>query len=192
MIDLDSIQFNEQGLVPVIAQDRDGAVLMLAYANREAVERTLETDYMHYWSRSRNRLWKKGETSGHTQRVISLKLDCDNDTILAQVNQTGPACHTNEPTCFGAQSLNVLAELREVFQERVENPQPNSYVNNLLSEPRRLRQKIGEEGVEVTLAQSKAELIAETADLLFHLHLLLFSEEIEWQDVLAELKSRRE
>lgn len=101
MLDSAKIVFNEQGLVPVVAQDattRD--VLMLAWANAGALQKTLETGYMHYFSRSRNRLWKKGETSGHVQQLVALKLDCDGDAILAIVNQTGPACHTGEKVCF--------------------------------------------------------------------------------------------
>ncbi len=101
MTDLSTIAFNDQGLVPVIAQDATTReVLMLAWASKEALEKTLETGTMHYFSRSRNRLWKKGETSGHVQKLIELKLDCDNDAILALVHQTGPACHTGEKVCF--------------------------------------------------------------------------------------------
>jgi phosphoribosyl-AMP cyclohydrolase len=101
MLDISQVVFNEQGLVPVIAQDAvTREVLMLAWANAEALQKTLETGYVHYFSRSRNRLWKKGETSGHVQKLVELKLDCDGDAILALVNQTGPACHTGEKVCF--------------------------------------------------------------------------------------------
>jgi phosphoribosyl-AMP cyclohydrolase len=97
---LDKIKYNADGLIPVIAQSVSGEVLMLAYANADSLAQTLETGYMHYYSRSRNSMWKKGETSGHFQKVISLKLDCDYDTILATVEQTGPACHTLASNCF--------------------------------------------------------------------------------------------
>lgn len=98
---IDSIRFNEQGLVPVIAQQHDtNEVLMLAWMNADAVRETLETSRVCYWSRSRKALWRKGETSGHTQKLIELRLDCDNDSLLVLVDQTGPACHTNRPSCF--------------------------------------------------------------------------------------------
>lgn len=100
--DLDTLSWNDGGLLPVVAQDAgDGRVLMVAWANREALERTLQTGFMHYWSRSRKKLWKKGETSGNIQEVVSLHTDCDADTVLARVRMTGPACHTGEGTCFG-------------------------------------------------------------------------------------------
>ncbi len=98
---LDRIAFDSRGLVPAIAQDNaTGAVLMLAWMDREAVQKTLATGQVHYWSRSRRALWRKGETSGHTQELVEFRIDCDNDTILVRVNQTGPACHTGQPTCF--------------------------------------------------------------------------------------------
>lgn len=191
MIDLDEIRWNEQGLVPVIAQDVDGRVLMLAYADREALQRTLETGYMHYWSRSRAMLWKKGETSGNVQRVVSLHLDCDHDTVLARVEQAGPACHTGQPTCFGDPSLSVLDELWGVFADRQAHPSDESYVSGLLSDERRLRQKVGEEAVEVALEDDDEALPREAADLLFHLLVLLFARERPWSDVLVELENRR-
>lgn len=191
MLDLDRIQWNEQGLVPVIAQGVDGRVLMLAYANRDALEKSLETGWMHYWSRSRAALWRKGETSGHTQRVVSLHLDCDGDAVLARVVQTGPACHTNAPTCFGDPSADVLADLWTVFADRAESPKPDSYVNSLLANPQRLRQKVGEEAVEVVLADSNESLTSEAADLLFHLCVLLYAQGLTWSDVMNELQRRR-
>ena len=191
MIDLDSIQWNEQGLVPVIAQDVDGRVLMLAYASRESLQRTLDTGEMHYWSRSRQALWKKGETSGNAQRVASLHLDCDQDTLLARVEQTGPACHTGSSTCFGDQPTSVLDELWEVFEQRQAHPSEASYVSGLLSDERRVRQKVGEEAVEVALEADDAALPREAADLVFHLLVLLFARQRPWSDVLAELERRR-
>lgn len=191
MIDLERIRWDENGLVPVITQDIDGRVLMLAYANRDSLEKTLETGDLYYWSRSRSELWKKGEISGNTQQLKALHLDCDGDAILARVVQRGPACHTDKPTCFGDQPANVIEELAKVFEDRQINPSAESYVNKLLEDERRLRQKIGEEAVEVTLAASPDELIAESADLMFHLLLLLYKNQLEWSDVLRELKSRR-
>jgi len=191
MIDLGQVRWDDRGLVPVIAQDGDGRVLMLAYADREALEKTVETGLMHYWSRSRNELWQKGATSGHVQRVRSLHLDCDGDAVLARVAQTGPACHTGQATCFGEAQGTVLHELQRVFQDRQQNPKTDSYVNKLLHEPRRLRQKVGEEAVEVALADSADALRAEAADLVFHLLLALFQAGLSWSDVLAELERRR-
>lgn len=191
MIELGAIQWTSEGLVPIIAQNRSGEVLMLAYANRQALEMTQETGFMHYWSRSRKMIWKKGESSGHTQRLISLHLDCDQDAVLARVDQVGPACHTNASTCFGELSDSVLQELAKIFVSREQNPQPGSYVNQLLDTPRRVRQKVGEEAVEVTLASTRAELISESADLAFHLLLLLHTEGISWNEILEELSRRR-
>ena len=191
MIDLDEIQWNEQGLVPVIAQDVDGRVLMLAYANREALAQTLDTGWMHYWSRSRRKLWQKGETSGNVQRVVSLHLDCDGDTVLARVEQTGPACHTGTSTCFGDVAPAVLDELWAVFEDRQAHPSDASYVSGLLSDERRLRQKLGEEAVEVALEADDDALVSEAADLVFHLLLVLYARDRRWADVLVELERRR-
>jgi len=191
MIDLDAVKWSDAGLIPVIAQARDGRVLMLAYANREALEKTIETGLMHYWSRSRRALWQKGETSGHTQRVVSLQLDCDHDTLLARVEQTGPACHTGQATCFGDVEPDILTRLWQVFEERKNSQNPDSYVKKLLEKPRRLRQKVGEEGVEVALAETNEELVYEAADLVFHLCVLLFSQGLSWQDLTQELERRR-
>jgi phosphoribosyl-ATP pyrophosphohydrolase/phosphoribosyl-AMP cyclohydrolase len=191
MINLDAIKWNDAGLIPVIAQATDGRVLMLAYANTEALEKTLETGVMHYWSRSRQQLWQKGETSGNIQKVISLSLDCDNDTILAKVEQTGPACHTGEATCFGDVEPDIFTQLWQVFKQRQANQDEDSYVNKLLDNPRRLRQKIGEEGVEVALADTDDELTYEVGDLIFHLSVLLFSKGFTWEQIFDELQRRR-
>lgn len=191
MIDLKNVKWDAAGLVPVIAQEVDGRVLMLAYADREALEKTMESNVMHYWSRSRQRLWQKGASSGHVQNVISLHLDCDGDTVLARVKQTGPACHTGSPTCFGESGTDIIHELWRVFEQRVKAKDPESYVNRLLQDERRMRQKIGEEGVEVALADRDEDLIYEAADLVFHLCLLLFARNLSWSDLLAELQRRR-
>ena len=191
MIALDEVRWNEQGLVPVIAQDVDGRVLMLAYADREALQASMETGAMHYWSRSRGRLWKKGETSGHVQRVQSLHLDCDGDTVLARVEQTGPACHTGSATCFGDEPSSILDELWRVFERRRAQSSEDSYVARLLGDERRLRQKVGEEAIEVALEADDEALAREAADLVFHLLVLLFARQRPWSDVLTELARRR-
>lgn len=191
MIDLERIRWSSDGLVPVIAQSVEGCVLMLAYADRSALERTVRTGRMHYWSRSRQRLWQKGETSGHTQQVVSLHLDCDGDAILARVVERGPACHTGARSCFGEVDSGILQELRELFAERSRAPHPDSYVGRLLSDERHLRRKLGEEAVETALTESSEELVREAADLVFHLGVLLFAEGVAWADVWAELERRR-
>jgi len=192
MIDLHDVRWDADGLVPVIAQDDvDGRVLMLAYADPDALRQTLETGYMHYWSRSRGQLWKKGETSGDVQRVRSLHLDCDNDAVLARVAQTGVACHTGAPTCFGGGPPTVLDELGDVVRDRAGRSQDDSYVAGLLADERRLRQKVGEEAVEVALEADDEALTHEAADLVFHLLVLLFARERPWSDVLRELERRR-
>ena len=115
---------------------------MLAYADGEALRRTRKTKYMHYWSRSRKAYWKKGETSGHTQKVKSLQYDCDRDTILARVEQTGPACHEGTETCFGGGRGSFLPRLEETIRDRKKNPRKGSYTNRLLDDPALLRDKV--------------------------------------------------
>lgn len=192
MINVDDVQWDADGLVPVVAQDAvDGRVLMLAYADASALRRTLETGYMHYWSRSRAQLWKKGATSGNVQHVRSLHLDCDGDAVLARVAQTGVACHTGAPTCFGDEGPTVLDELGDVVRDRAGRSEAESYVAGLLGDERRLRQKVGEEAVEVALEADDEALTREAADLVFHLLVLMFARERPWADVLSELERRR-
>jgi phosphoribosyl-AMP cyclohydrolase / phosphoribosyl-ATP pyrophosphohydrolase len=187
---LEEIQFDQRGLVPVIAQDATtNAVLTLAYANREAVEKTLMSGEAHYYSRSRAELWRKGATSGNTQRVVEVSLDCDGDALLYRVEPRGPACHTGEETCFfttvegegiegdgdeydlGAM-LNKLAVT--ISQRHREMPE-GSYTARLLAERTgRVAQKVGEEAVEVVVAALAGERLAEeAADLVYHLLVLL-------------------
>jgi phosphoribosyl-ATP pyrophosphohydrolase/phosphoribosyl-AMP cyclohydrolase len=185
------IRFDERGLVPVIAQDATtGAVLTLAYANREAVERTLESGEAHYYSRSRGELWRKGATSGNTQRVVEVRVDCDDDALLYRVEPRGPACHTGEESCFfttlaggGVDPGNgVEADFGAVVdrlvatiaQRRREMPE-GSYTARLLGGgTERVAQMVGEEAVEVVVAALKDERLAEeAADLLYHLLVLL-------------------
>lgn len=194
--ELGEVRWDGRGLVPVIVQSAvDGRVLMLAYADREALEKTLETGELHFWSRSRRRLWRKGETSGHTLKALSLHLDCDGDAVLARAIPRGPVCHTGAATCFGDLELgppaDVLAELWRVFEERARKPRPDSYVSALLRDERRLRRKIAEEGLEVALTEGREELVYEAADVVFHLCVLLFAQGLPWEEVLAELARRR-
>jgi phosphoribosyl-ATP pyrophosphohydrolase/phosphoribosyl-AMP cyclohydrolase len=189
---------SEKVLIPVIAQDaRTNDVLMMAWADAEAVRRTKKTGYMHYWSRSRKKYWKKGEESGHVQRLVSLHYDCDKDTILARVIQEGPACHTGKATCWTEKPWRVhpaIDELLAVFAERKRKPKKGSYTNKLLDDPARLREKLIEEVCELEMAvrsNKKGEIAEEGADVLYHYLLLLFSSGVTFQDVADVLERRR-
>lgn len=184
-------------LIPVIAQDvKTNSVLMLAYADREAVAATRRTGQMHYWSRSRARLWRKGEESGHTQKVVSLHYDCDRDTLLARVEQTGPACHRGTYSCFAKApfpAADIFARLEAVIADRKRRPKRGSYTNRLLADRALARDKVLEEASEVAMAVkgSKREaVIAEAADLLYHALVLLASRGVTLDDVRAELERR--
>ena len=185
-------------LVPVIAQDaRTNNVLMLGYASAEALRLTRKTGFLHFWSRSRSKLWKKGESSGNTLRVVSLHRDCDRDAILARVVAAGPTCHTGAYSCFAKKpfpSRTVLDELLEVFADRKRNPSPDSYVCKLLADREKSLKKVGEEAVEFVLAAKggqKGRAVCEAADVVFHLLLAMFAHGIRLADVEAELKRRR-
>ena len=181
--DADSISFDERGLVPCVVQDwRTGEVLTLAYMNEQALARTRDTGELHLYSRSRQELWHKGETSGNTQTVISLRVDCDGDSLLALVDPAGPACHTGERTCFHRGQLRpaapyeVLPALERTVLERTRTRPPGSYTVELLSDPRRAEAKVLEEAEEVTRAareESDVRVDEEAADLLYHLLVLL-------------------
>ncbi|MFQ5795244.1 MAG: bifunctional phosphoribosyl-AMP cyclohydrolase/phosphoribosyl-ATP diphosphatase HisIE [Candidatus Bipolaricaulia bacterium] len=194
---IEEICWNADGLIPVIAQNvRDNQVLMLAYMSEPALRSTLETGEMHYWSRSRGKLWRKGESSGNVQQVRSLHLDCDRDTILARVEQVGNACHTGSYTCFSDRRFiaGIIAELESVFDDRLRHPKPESYVNRLLDDRDLLLKKIVEEATEVILAEAdedESALIEEVADLVFHLMVLLFSRGLSLDDVFKALERRR-
>lgn len=197
--DLDGLDFEKSGgLVPVVTQDaRTGAVLTLAFADREALERTLASGEMHYRSRSRDELWHKGATSGNVQRVISLRADCDADAVLARVEPAGPACHTGEMTCFGAPATPaaaVLSELAEVVDARARERPEGSYTVRLLDDENLRLKKLGEEGAELVaaLARGRSEDAArEAADLLYHLLVALRGSGVSLEDVLEVLRERR-
>lgn len=188
----------ERPLIPVIAQDaRTNDVLMMAWADAEAIRRTKKTGYMHYWSRSRKKYWKKGEESGHVQRLVSLHYDCDKDTILARVIQEGPACHTGTATCWTSKPWRVhpaIDELLAVFAERKRKPKKDSYTNKLIDDPARLREKLIEEVCELEMAvrsKKKGDIAEEAADVLYHYLLLLFTSGVTFQDVANVLEKRR-
>jgi phosphoribosyl-ATP pyrophosphohydrolase/phosphoribosyl-AMP cyclohydrolase len=187
------------GLLPVVAQDRSsGDVLMVAWANAEALRLTAETGEAHFWSRTRQRLWKKGETSGHVLRVRAARADCDRDTLLLIVDPEGPACHTGTRTCFGEGTLTragVLAELQRVIAERAAARPEGSYTSRLLAKGLDASlKKIGEEATEVVLAakgESDERLAEESADLLFHLLVALHQRGLGPGDALDVLARRR-
>ena len=166
----------DQDLMPVIVQDvRNNNVLMLAYMNDEALSLTKTTGYMHYWSRSRNAIWKKGETSGNFQKAIELLTDCDGDAMLARVEQTGVACHTGTYSCFAKDPIpqrDVFTELWDVFEDRKAAQCESSYTCRLMNNRNLLLKKIAEESSEVIIAAKdkvRGEIVYEASDLLYHL-----------------------
>lgn len=197
------IKWNEKGLVPAIVQDAvTKEVLMMAYMNEESFNKTVETGQTWFYSRSREELWHKGETSGNTQEVVEVSLDCDNDTVLIKVIPAGPACHTGERTCF----YNPVKKFKEVpnrmmlFEEfdkivdRKENPVEGSYTNYLFREGvDKICKKIGEESTETVIGaknNSKEEVIYEASDLLYHLNVLLVNQGITLDDLMVEIENR--
>ena len=189
------------GLLPAIVQHAtSGAVLMLAYMNREALRATLDRQRAVFYSRSRQRLWEKGETSGHTLHVVDVRSDCDSDTLLVTARPAGPVCHLGTATCFGeepgsvGERLSFLAELEHIIDERIAASPEGSYTAQLYARGvRRMAQKVGEEGLEVALAgagEPDEQLTSEAADLMFHLMLLLRARQLSLQQTVDELHRR--
>ncbi|HET7053713.1 MAG TPA: bifunctional phosphoribosyl-AMP cyclohydrolase/phosphoribosyl-ATP diphosphatase HisIE [Solirubrobacterales bacterium] len=200
----DEVQFDERGLVPCVAQDAaSGEVLTLAYANEEALRLTVETGEVHFFSRSRNRIWRKGEESGNVLKLVRLRYDCDGDAILALVEPTGPACHTGERSCFyrelgGKEPAPVpheaLAVLQRTLRNRAAERPEGSYTVELLDDPRLIGEKVEEEAEEVVRAareESDERVAEEAADLLYHLSVLLASREVSQAAVMEVLNGRR-
>jgi phosphoribosyl-ATP pyrophosphohydrolase/phosphoribosyl-AMP cyclohydrolase len=180
-------------LLPCVVQDADtGRVLMLAYVDTEAMEATVRTGLAHFHSRSRDRLWQKGETSGNVLRVVAIRADCDSDALLYLAHPAGPTCHTGAVSCFG-DGAPVLAELADVIAQRAESGEDGSYVAGLLAAARdRAQRKVGEEAVEVLLAEPASEhLVGEVADLWFHSMVLLARDGLDPLAPLGELRRRR-
>jgi len=203
-LEITSIDFSKgDGLVPAIVQDADtGAVLMLAYMNREALGQTMARRRAVFFSRSKQRLWEKGETTGHTLDVVDVVADCDSDTLLVTARPRGPACHNGTLTCFGnetrtaATGIAFLAKLESVIAQRATEKPDASYTARLLEKGvQRVAQKVGEEGVELALAgaaQGEDKVIGESADLLFHMLVLLRARGVSLDQVVAELEKRHQ
>ena len=205
MIEFSEFKTNEQGLIPVIVQHyKTQEVLMLAYMNREAFYQTVKTGRMTYFSRSRQSLWVKGETSGHFQYVKSLTLDCDNDTLLAKVDQVGAACHTGNPTCFfqhlagndvdETNPLRVFESVYQVIADRKEHPKEGSYTNYLFEKGiDKILKKIGEEATEIVIAAKNPdpeEIKYEISDFLYHMMVLMAEKGVTWEEITEELSKR--
>lgn len=195
---LDDVVYDGAGRVPVVAQEaRSGDVLMVAWADREALEATLETGSMHYHSRSRGRLWRKGEESGHEQEVVSLALDCDGDTVLARVRQKGPACHTGTPTCFTLDEGvpgGILSHLSQVIAAREDADPDASYTAKLLKDKELRVAKVEEEAEEFVHALREEErdrVAEEAADLVYHALVAAWGRRVSLADVLKVLEARR-
>lgn len=212
--DISMIKFDEKGLVPAIVQEENGQVLMLAYMNEEALQKTVETGWAHFYSRSRKTLWKKGETSGNVQQVKDIAYDCDGDTVLLTVHQTGVACHTGTYSCFSGRHItergnavavvkdepqkslaHILTDLYEVIQDRRLNPVKGSYTNYLFEKGHdKILKKIGEEAVETILASKNKvhdDILYEMGDLWYHCLVLLAFHNIRPEELFGELMNRR-
>ena len=208
---INQLKFNDNGLIPAIAQDyKTGEVLMFAYMNQESLRLTVETRKVHYFSRSRNKLWLKGETSGNFQYLKDMSYDCDGDALLLKIDQSGVACHTGSRSCFFNSALNnsdnntnefpeslepILEELYQTVSDRKNNPVEGSYTNYLLDKGiDKILKKVGEESTEVVIAaknQSEEEICYETADLFYHLTVLLVERGITFDKIIKKLKERQ-
>lgn len=208
---LKDLKFDERGLITAVVQDKNtNEVLMVAYMNEETLKQTIETKKATFWSRSRQEVWVKGETSGNYLNVSEIRVDCDGDALVVLVTPEGPACHTGERSCFyrkekdgrleddkkGADNSYVLRELVEVAQDRKANPQPGSYTNYLFDKGEdKILKKVGEEAAEVVIAgknRSVDEITYETADLMYHLSVMLVDNGMTWENVFSELEKRRQ
>ena len=214
--DISMVKFDDKGLVPAVVQEENGEVLMLAYMNATSLKKTLETGYTWFYSRSRQRLWQKGEESGNIQQVKEISYDCDGDTLLVRVHQRGVACHTGTYSCFSGRRLHpetneksiavvppekqqslaiVLNELYDVIQDRRVNPVEGSYTNYLFDKGQdKILKKVGEEAVETVIASKnnvRKEILYEMGDLWYHCLVLLAYHGISPEELFAELMSRR-
>ena len=200
-MNLDDVKFDERGLVPAIVQDATTlAVLTLAYMNRESLAKTIETQQTWFWSRSREELWHKGETSGNTQKVVSLTLDCDADAIVVLVDPAGPACHTGAISCFetGTNATgigSVLDQLYQLIESRERGRPSNSYTTYLFDKGLdKILKKVGEESAETIIAaknEDQGRVVSEVSDLMYHLLVLLVARGVSLEEISRELGQRR-
>ena len=200
---IEEINFDDRGLVPAIVQDvNTNKVLMLAYMNEECIKKTLDERVACYYSRSRQKLWVKGETSGNIQKLKGFYYDCDKDTILLLVEQVGVACHTGNYTCFFNEVVQyeeskkaVLADLYDLIEDRKKNPKEDAYTCYLFEKGLdKILKKVGEEASEVIIGaknKNKDELVYEISDLVYHLLVLMVSEEVTIEDIKKELRKRK-
>jgi phosphoribosyl-AMP cyclohydrolase / phosphoribosyl-ATP pyrophosphohydrolase len=202
------LEYDEKGLIPVIVQDfRTNEVLMMAWSNAEAVELMKTTGYTHFWSRSRQEIWRKGEESGHVQRIVSMQADCDSDTLLVRVEQTGVACHTGAPSCFfrtiyGSTdgTAAVLPDLLRVIEDRKTNPSDESYTCKLFEDETKMCKKVVEEAGEFALSVKNRRIAddkgeeetSELADLIYHVLVVAVKEELPMDKVYEKLTERRQ
>jgi phosphoribosyl-ATP pyrophosphohydrolase/phosphoribosyl-AMP cyclohydrolase len=194
-----ALRYNESGLIPAIIRDaRTGAILTLAYMSEESLNRTRDSGETWFWSRSRNELWHKGETSGNTQQVVHIAEDCDSDALVVSVIPRGPACHTGAPSCFSAiparSADRPIDKLFDVLRERRASRPPGSYSASLFDAGRdKILKKVNEEATEVIIAskfEGKKRVVAEVADLIYHLAVLLVDEGLDITDIEDELRRR--
>ena len=202
LADIDGLDFEKSGgLLPAVVQHADtGAVLMVGYMNGQALRETMSRRHVVFFSRSKQRLWEKGETSGHFLELDQIRTDCDRDALLVTARPLGPVCHEGTATCFGddtltrGEQLAFLAALEGVIEKRIAESPQGSYTARLFAEgPKRIAQKVGEEGLEVALAavaEPDDKVVSESADLVFHLLVLLRSRGLSFQNVVGELQSR--
>ena len=188
---------NKDGLVPAIIQDNvTSKVLMLGYLNKESLSLTLSSKVVHFYSRTKERIWKKGEESGNELKVVSLKEDCDNDTVLIKVNPVGPVCHKGDDTCFKEKnkSTDFIEKLESIIEDRKINPSDSSYVSSLFKKgTNKIAQKVGEEAIELVIESKDNNddlFLNESADLLFHYLILLQNKGFKINDVINVLKNR--
>ena len=197
------LKYDDKGLIPVIVQDSTtGEVLMMAWSNEEAVRLMKETGYTHFWSRSRQKLWKKGEESGHVQKIVSMQTDCDADTLLVRVVQEGVACHTGNPSCFYDlqygeldRTSAIIPDLKRVIHDRMVNPEEGSYTCKLFNDETKMCKKIVEEAAEFVLAikdKEEDETAWELADLIYHTMVAIEKTGLSMEKVYEKLSERRQ
>ena len=193
-MNLDNIDWDKvNGLVPAIVQDfKSSQVLMLGYMNKEALENTINTNFVHFYSRTKKRLWKKGETSGNVLLLNDIQLDCDRDTLLIKASNKGPTCHLGQYSCFGEEEFNI-SKLEKIIESRLDNPSKESYTSNLFNKGiKEIAKKVTEEAGEVSISavSNDGRVIEESADLIFHLLVLLKNQDISFKNIVSELEKR--